>query len=125
VRIRIVLTTPLDAILALQELVSPVAAFVRDLCRRVPCEVPVDDLWTAWKGWAEDNGHRSGNEQWFGRDLRAVVPGLRVAQHGEGDARLRVYRGIPLVQTHNPEMSVFTRVDRATWTYMNKNALRV
>lgn len=98
----------LDAILALQDLVSPVAAFVRDRCRRGPSEVPVDDLWSAWKVWAESNGHRPGNKQWFGRDLRAVVPGLRVVQHGD-EARLRVYRGIALAENRNPEMRVYAR----------------
>ena len=89
-----------DAILALQDLVSPVAAFVRDRCRRGPYEVPVDDLWTAWKVWAVDNGHAAGNKQTLGRNLRAAVPGLRVVQPRDGDARLRVYRGLVLTQTH-------------------------
>jgi putative DNA primase/helicase len=85
-----------DAIVALQDLVSPVAAFIRDRCDRGPYEVPIDGLWAAWKSWAEDNGHGHGSKQSFGRDLRAVIPGLRVAQPGAGDNRPRAYRGVRL-----------------------------
>lgn len=98
-----------DAILALQDLVSPVAAFVRDCCQRGPYDVGVDEFWSAWKIWAEDNGHRQGNKQWFGRDLRAVVPGLRVVQPRDGGARLRVYRGVALTETRNGETRVPAR----------------
>jgi putative DNA primase/helicase len=49
-----------DIIAALQELASPVAAFVQDRCQVEPSlEVAVDDLYKAWKQWAEDNGHRA------------------------------------------------------------------
>jgi putative DNA primase/helicase len=97
-----------DAVLALQDLVSPVAAFVRDRCQRGPYEAPVDVVWSAWKAWADDNGHKPGNKQWFGRDLRAVIPGLRVVQKGDGDSRLRVYRGIEM-QTHSADLRVYAR----------------
>lgn len=81
-------TTPAssgDAIAALQDLVSPVAAFVRDTCTvGAAAEIVVADLYAAWKVWTEDNGHKPGSVQTFGRDLRAVVPALRVRRpHGE------------------------------------------
>ena len=89
-----------EAIIALQDLVSPVAAFVRDRCSRdIGAEVPCDDLYRAWKGWADDNGHKPGTTQTFGRNLRAVIPGLRVARPRlgtEGD-QVRCYRGVSLV----------------------------
>lgn len=86
-----------DAILALQDLVSPVAAFVRDRCTINPmAEAPVDEMYTAWKGWADDNGHRHGSVQTFGRDLRAVVPGLRTVRPRVDDDRERHFRGIVL-----------------------------
>ena len=86
-----------DAILALQDLVSPVAAFVRDRCTVNPvAEVPIDELYAAWKAWADDNGHRHGSVQTFGRDLRAVIPGLRVVQPRDGEDRERHYRGVAL-----------------------------
>jgi putative DNA primase/helicase len=84
---------------ALQDLASPVAAFVRDRCVRGPVhEVAVDTLYTAWKAWAEDNGHVKSTKQVFGRDLRAAVPGLRVARPGGHDelGRARVYVGVTL-----------------------------
>jgi putative DNA primase/helicase len=46
------------AAIALQDLASPVAAFVRDRCERGPkLEVPVNELYTAWRSWTDDNGH--------------------------------------------------------------------
>jgi putative DNA primase/helicase len=88
-----------EAMVALQDLASPVAAFVRDRCVRDPDqEVPVDVLYTAWKTWAEDNGHVKSTKQVFGRDLRAAVPGLQVARPGGHDEleRARVYVGVAL-----------------------------
>jgi putative DNA primase/helicase len=78
-------TSSADAVLSLQDLASPMSAFVRVTCVVGPeHEVPVSDLFAAWKSWCDDNGrYRPGTVQTFGRDLRAVVPGL-------GSARPRV-----------------------------------
>ena len=62
-----------DARTALQDMVSPMSAFVREQCDRGG-EVPVDELFAAWKTWCEENNHRAGSVQTFGKDLRAVVP---------------------------------------------------
>jgi putative DNA primase/helicase len=86
-----------EAMVALQDLASPVAAFVRDRCvRGADHEVPVDALYTAWRTWAEDNGHVKSTKQVFGGDLRAAVPGLRVARPGGHDEpdRPRIYVGV-------------------------------
>jgi putative DNA primase/helicase len=91
-----------DALVALSDLVSPMSAFVRDRCNTGPDhEVLIDDLWAAWKIWAEDNRHRVGTKQLLGRDLRSVVPQLRVARprDGKSDARFRKYEGIALQPT--------------------------
>jgi putative DNA primase/helicase len=88
-----------EAMVALQDLASPVAAFVRDRCVRGPQQrVPIDDLYTAWRTWADDNGHVRSSKQLFGRNLRAAVPGLRVARPGGHDEaeRARVYVGVAL-----------------------------
>jgi putative DNA primase/helicase len=86
-----------DAVITLQDLASPKAAFVRDTCHRGPAlEADVEDLWRAWNAWAEDNGHKPGTRQQLGRDLRAVVPGLRVARPKEAGVRWRRYQGIAL-----------------------------
>ena len=86
-----------DAITALADLVSPVAAFVRDRCvRGAHLNVGCEELYADWKRWADDNGHRAGSTQTFGRDLRAVIPGLRVTRprEDENEHRQRRYGGI-------------------------------
>ena len=88
-----------EAIIALQDLASPVAAFVRDRCVRGPQhEVTVDNLYSAWRLWADDNGHAKSTKQVFGRDLRAAVAAVRVKRAGghETADRSRFYTGIGL-----------------------------
>jgi putative DNA primase/helicase len=87
-----------EAVLALRDLVSPVAAFVRDRCDTsdLLAEAPVPDVYEAWKQWAEDNGHRAKSVHIFGRDLRSVVPHLRTARPAIGGERIRVFRGLRL-----------------------------
>ncbi|MBA2489139.1 MAG: hypothetical protein H0V36_07465, partial [Chloroflexi bacterium] len=102
-----------EAILALQDLASPVAAFVRDQCViGTGHEAMIDLIFGRWREWAEVNGNRPGSRQTFGRNLRAVVPGLRVSQPRDGDTRDRMYQGIGLrdqVQA-TVERSAFHRV---------------
>ncbi len=89
--------TSKDAIIALQDLVSPTAAFVRDRCVvGIGYEVPVADLFSAWRSWCDDNGHKPGSQQTFGRDLRAVVASIKVTQPRDGDTRIRMYQGLKL-----------------------------
>ncbi len=86
-----------EAMIALQDLASPVAAFVRDRCvRDIGHEIAVDELFAAWKVWAEDNGQKAGTAQTFGRNLRAVIPGLRVMRPRDGEERIRTYLGVKL-----------------------------
>jgi putative DNA primase/helicase len=85
-----------EAYIALQDLASPVGAFIRDRCKVGEGEVSVDGLWSAWKSWAEENGHSAGTKQRLGRDLRAAHAGIRVAHLRNGEERTRVYRGITL-----------------------------
>jgi P4 family phage/plasmid primase-like protien len=81
----------------MEDLASPISAFVRECCIIGPeHEVHVKDLFQRWKSWCDEKGRReSGNEQVFGRDLRAALPSLKVCQTRTdlGD-RVRVYRGI-------------------------------
>lgn len=86
-----------DAAQLMMDLASPVAAFVRECCvRERAAMVPRDNLYDAWKRWAEDNGHHAGAKSTFGRDLRAVVPDLRDTQPRIGDSRVRYYERIRL-----------------------------
>lgn len=89
-----------EAVAALQDLVSPVSAFVRDRCERTG-EVTVADLFEAWQGWCADNGHKPGSAQTFGRDLRAVIPALRVVRPRDDGDRERRYRALSLTPDHN------------------------
>jgi putative DNA primase/helicase len=87
------------AFVTLQDLASPVRAFIRDHCvTGSDHTVKVDDLWTSWRSWADDNGHgRGGNKQVFGRDLRAALPQIRVRRQGSNPGeQIRVYVGIAL-----------------------------
>jgi putative DNA primase/helicase len=83
----------LQAIRQFEDLTSPVGAFVRDWCHVDPQEkVPVKQLYSVWKLWCEQQGHPPGSNIVFGRNLRAVVPQLRVSGRG----RRRVYLGLAL-----------------------------
>jgi putative DNA primase/helicase len=89
-----------DAIEELEDLGSPIGAFIRERCtvehgRSVPCHT----LFNAWRTWCETQGRdRPGTVQTFGRDLRAAVPGL-TTEHpsdGKGGKLPREYQGITL-----------------------------
>jgi len=91
-----------DSILALQDLVSPVAAYVRDSCEvGIGHEIAVAELFAAWREWCELNGHRAGSVQTFGRDLRAVIPTIRVTQPRVAGGRERYFQGVRLSTAHN------------------------
>jgi putative DNA primase/helicase len=95
--------TSRDAVIALADLTSPVAAFVREACERKPeHEVKVKELYEAWRMWSKDHGRdRPTTEQRFGRDLRAAVPGLKVVRpSADQGPRPRHYAGIALSDTY-------------------------
>jgi putative DNA primase/helicase len=86
-----------EAYRAIQDLASPIGAFVRDRCALGPeHQISVDEMWDAWKAWAEDNGHAKGTKQVLGRDLRAAHPRVTVHRPRVGDDRPRMYVGITL-----------------------------
>ena len=89
-----------EAITAMRDLASPVAAFVRERCVVAPDrEVAVDDLYGAYKIWAENNGHSKKSKQTFGRDLRAALPAISMKRPKENEERHRAYVGICLGET--------------------------
>ena len=66
-------------------------------CVEAGAETPTDVLYQAWRDWCGRQGHdRISTAQVFGRDLRAVVPGLGTAQRGSGSDRRRAYVGVGL-----------------------------
>ena len=93
-----------DTIRTLQDLASPVNAFIRDCCVTGPAEqVSVDELYKTFKAWAEDNGHPKSSKTILGRDLRAALGGrLKMTQPGSGDNRARAYAGIALRRPAEP-----------------------
>jgi putative DNA primase/helicase len=85
----------------LEDLGSPVAAFVRDRCTIAPGRmVPCSTIFDAWKTWCEAQGRaHPGTSATFGRDLRAAVPVLKITQPRDpetGKQRNRYYDGIGL-----------------------------
>ena len=86
-----------EAINAMRDLSSPVSAFVREKCEVGPDKkVKVDKLYPEFKTWCEANEHPKRSTQLFGRDLRAVVPSIRVTQTGSPPNRVRNYVGLAL-----------------------------
>lgn len=87
-----------DAIREMEDLGSPISAFIRDRCtvepgRSVECRAAFE----AWRSWCQAEGRdHAGNAQTFGRDLRAAVPGLRVSNLRVSGDRTRFYEGIDL-----------------------------
>jgi P4 family phage/plasmid primase-like protien len=79
----------------MEDLASPVVAFVRDLCiTSVGSRVLVDPLFGSWNEWCEREGIvRPGSKQQFGRDLRAVIPNLKIRRDTLGK---RFYEGVSL-----------------------------
>jgi putative DNA primase/helicase len=93
-----------DAVTTMQDTASPTSAFVRECCDKGPtCEVVVDDLWEAWKDWAEDQGVRHGTKAMFGRNLQSVVPQLkRTRPRDDSGRQVPTYSGIGLKSSaHN------------------------
>jgi putative DNA primase/helicase len=86
------------ALQRLQDLASPVGAFVRDRCQVGPAyEVDKDDLFAAWKDWCVGEGkERAGTKAVFYRDLNAAYPGLTESKLRADGSRQRIYRGIGL-----------------------------
>jgi putative DNA primase/helicase len=84
-----------DALRDMEDLSSPVGAFVRDRCDvGAGLRVWIDDLYQAWKDWCEADGRVSvTTKQTFGRDLMAAVPGVSRRCGTDG---VRFYQSIGL-----------------------------
>jgi putative DNA primase/helicase len=91
-------TSSRDAIVTLQDAVSPISAFVRDRCVRGPGhEVAVDLLYKEWRDWCDVEGRdHPGTKATFAKNLYTVAPELhrgRPRNRGEREYR---YTGIAL-----------------------------
>ena len=85
-----------DAVQLLEDLSSPISAFVRDTCIVGPVSVEVETLWGVWKTWCEDENRHPGTKGVFGRDLKAAVPTVRRMRPRNNEDRSYVYEGIGL-----------------------------
>ncbi len=84
-----------DAVQDLEDLASPVMAFVRDCCEVGPGHRTwIDEVYGAWKRWCESDGRNTvTSKQVFGRDLAAAVPGVVCRRHS---IQGRFYDGVAL-----------------------------
>jgi putative DNA primase/helicase len=71
------------AVEELEDLLSPVGAFVREHCAVGPqYRCGLSDLYAAWSRWCVSNGREHpGTVQSFGRDLAAAVPAARTRRN--------------------------------------------
>jgi putative DNA primase/helicase len=88
----------IDAVQQLEDLGSPIGAFIREMCEVGPgYSLETNRLFQAWTEWCGRVGREHpGTAQTLGRDLRAALPGLKTTQPREGDDRLRYYQGLRL-----------------------------
>jgi putative DNA primase/helicase len=83
---------------ALEELTSPIGAFLREQCVLDPDQqVTIGELFGRWQTWCRASGRdHPGTQQSFAKDLWAAVPGLRRLRVSAGGGRARSYGGIGL-----------------------------
>jgi putative DNA primase/helicase len=95
------------AIVAMRDLASPVAAFVRERCKLdAQASTAVDELYAVYKTWCEDNEHPRASKHVFGRDLKAACPSIRKERprHTKGEKRRdQVYKGIRWLKEEEEE----------------------
>jgi putative DNA primase/helicase len=96
-----------DAIRQMEDLSSPVSAFIRNRCvTGHQHEVGVDVLWAAWKSWCIEENRHPGTKEIFGRDLRAALPTLKKRRPRTADGeRDHLYQGVALADTTVPNHS--------------------
>jgi putative DNA primase/helicase len=84
-----------ESIRELEDLASPVRAFVREWCGTDPSwDVAVKELYDAYKTWADETGNKASPRHVFGKALRSLIPTLRTT----GNGSKRKYVGIDLIE---------------------------
>jgi putative DNA primase/helicase len=97
-----------EEIVELEDLGSPVSAFLREKCIIQPhAEVECEELYLAWCNWCGTQGRDyPGTLQTFGRDIRAAVPGVKTKQPRPQKGKVqrkRRYVGIGLLKALGPK----------------------
>lgn len=87
-----------EAVQAIEDLSSPIGAFLRDNCDVAPGKrVERTQLFEAWCAWCRHQGRdKPGTAAVFGRDLHARLPQIRSSQPREDGMRVRFYEGLAL-----------------------------
>jgi putative DNA primase/helicase len=92
-------TSAAEDIQTLEDLSSPIAAFLRDCCDFAPqFMIERGSLYQAWCRWCETQGRdHPGTLEVFGRDLKAAVPTITSTQPRDTEGnRRRFYQGLKL-----------------------------
>jgi putative DNA primase/helicase len=110
------------AVQQLEDLGSPIGAFLRERCTVEPsAEVPPDMLYAAWCDWCRDQGRdHPGTVQSFGRDLGAAVAALAVKQRRTPEGVYRFYAGIKIGRTRDDEVSRSVTRDSALYANLQR-----
>jgi len=95
------LTQPLagrELLAEVENLASPVSAFVRDCCVMTPqATVSIQELFERWRSWWQHKGDvHPGSESLFCRNLHAVVASLQTTRPRVKGKQVRCYQGIGL-----------------------------
>jgi putative DNA primase/helicase len=87
-----------DLVESLEDLSSPVLAFVKEKCELGPAKkVAIQVLYRAYCEWCHAVGRKEpGTVQSFGRDLHAACPGVTTYKTTRRKVDLRLFRGITL-----------------------------
>jgi len=81
----------------MEEISSPVTAFIRDRCRiEGGAQTPMSEVFQAYEAWCKEKGRRPTSQQMFGRDLRAACPMIGDSQPRIEGKQVRTYEGIKL-----------------------------
>jgi putative DNA primase/helicase len=88
--------TGAELIEAMEELSSPITAFIRDKCETGPDDsIEAKRLFEAWEDWCKAAGRKeAGTIQNFGRDLRAAHPAVSAYRPESEGPRPRHFKGI-------------------------------
>ena len=92
-----------EAARELEELSSPVGAFVQEQCIVGPGQtIGAEELYRRWESWCHRRGQTATSAATFGRDLRAALP-LISKSRDRKRGRAAVYRGLGLLPVINTD----------------------
>jgi putative DNA primase/helicase len=96
-----VIQPDLDGLLEeIEDVSSPVKAFIRDCCILDPAASEgMDNLFAAWERWNESRKMQATNRVHFSRALRSAAPGIQKVHLGSNGARVHGYRGLRLTNS--------------------------